>query len=794
MTQVWDSDKQELKDVSETDAKELSSLGYATGAEAELKARENGWEGKIGAGATAFGNMLGLGLPKLITRAVSPGTAHEIDSAQEANPKTTFGANLAGGVGSMMALPGAAARIAASAYVGGTEAIDRSAANGIFQEAVKTGDYTHVAELYAQGVGIGGVLGGVTEGAGYALAKAATKSQKAVGRLLTDWSNKGYFQKIQDLTEQEGVFQQVAQRAEQRASELPLGAPFPAERPYAGLTQRPPPLPEVPFAQAELHSDIPAQNIERARARGDYDTRQAARFNEQPMLRDEAEALWHQHDKAAHDYANSQEFGEYGDTAQNDRTLRDRIAGRVSQRVTDGRTGEVRKPDFPDPQDLNKRYFDTPEAARANRNELNTQDPELNAAFDKAGLNAPADPFAQISSAPEVTEMPSGAQVSTPPLNESAPPRFKVAPPGPLAKLKGGKFAKEVPDAKLPMPKLPKLERPVDAIPEGRYEFTKPQKPIPWAKTALRTGASVAGFQMGHPIIGLLMGERAAESGLLQLGQNFAQRAQLAAVNRAQAINLIVDKVTSPGVLAIGRSIKALLEGNTGNISSSYLTGDTDADYKAVVQGVASAQASPDKVMQYVQSRHGALSPDGKMIGAIVGHYQNGINYLAQGMPKQTRAPGLLDGNEPYDPPRSIKVRFLQRYNGVNDPHGSLVAPTHESVAAVQAVHPKTLAEYRQQLAQELADDKKRNKLSSAQMRDISIVMGIPANWIHSPPGISALAAIGQGGQQPPQQGPQPGGKASPAKGVNLGAQGKNYASMVAPPSQANELDNLGEQ
>lgn len=770
MTQVWDADKEQLKDVSPSDAKELAHLGVPIGAEAEIKSREAGWEGKVGAGATAFGNMLGMGLPKLITRAISPGTAHNIDSAQEAHPYITGAANVAGGIGSMAALPGAAARIAATAFTGGNEAVDRSAQSGEWDKAVQSGDYSKVAEHYAQGVGIGGVLGGVGEGAGYVLAKAAPASQRAVGRMLTSWSNKGYFQKVADLGEESNLAGTLAQKAEQRAQavteQLPQGAPFPAERPYAGMQMGPPPIPRepIPFAQAELHSPAPAENIGRARAHGDYDTQQAKMLADEPMTQSQSSELRGQYDREAHDAAATQEWDTGQDLARGPRALRDQLPPGLS--------------------DSEMQQF------HQGRADYHAADPELNSAFEKAGLNQPAEPFSQISHTPERTEIPPSSQISTPPLNAQPP-----ALPGPLAKLKGMQPTRAIPEPNLPQPKFPKFARPEEQFPSGQYEFAKGKTPkLPFAKTALRAGVSAAGFATGHPFLGYLMGERAAESGLLGLGKGLYQYAQKAAINRAQAISLMVDNVIATPLKLGSKVVRSVLDGNTGNVASSYLTGDTDKDYRAIVSGVAAAQANPEAVIKYVQERHGPLSTDGKFSGALQGHYQNGIGYLAQGIPKQARASGLLDGSEPYDPPRSVKVRLIQRYNGVNDPHNALVAPTHESVAAVQAVHPRTLEEIRQNLALELADEKQRVKLSSAQMRDISVIMGIPATWIHSPAGISAIAAIGQPPAQPPAPGAPKQSQAGPAKGVNLGGAGKNYASMVAPPSQANELDNLGEQ
>lgn len=103
------------------------------------------------------------------------------------------------------------------------------------------------------------------------------------------------------------------------------------------------------------------------------------------------------------------------------------------------------------------------------------------------------------------------------------------------------------------------------------------------------------------------------------------------------------------------------------------------------------------------------------------------ISFLSQKMPRPTMQTMM---SAEWKPTPSQKAQFMRYYSAVHDPIGALKqvkdgALTNETMEALQAVHPKLLAEMRQKVIENINQDKARS-LGYAQKISLSKFMGEP--------------------------------------------------------------------
>jgi hypothetical protein len=378
------------------------------------------------------------------------------------------------------------------------------------------------------------------------------------------------------------------------------------------------------------------------------------------------------------------------------------------------------------------------------------------------------------------------------------------APRLPTARQLGKQSVRE-----MPMPELPSEQALADSaaqvgqpeLPIGRlnndppaftrYDFKEGQGPGVSLKHAaseafhgrLNPASILAGHATGHSGLGYM-------HALPDLWHAVQKTAEINLLKHQAAVQGVVNFMTNAPARAVGVTAKALLQGNTGNISSSYLSGNLDDDYSAIEKGVSKLAANPEMINDYYQKRYGPLFAENpQVLAGVVQHQTKKVMHLADKLPKSTQPTSVIQTL--YSPSRNEKVKFLAQYKAVNDPFNAAVDPTREVVEAIKATNPEMYNHLVSVLQGQIADPKIAKKLTRQQARQLSTLLGTNISIYDDNKYIGRLQQSAQAAtaNNPKMNGKPPG---QAAKSINLGKQAQSFVSSSAPPSMQNELDDIG--
>ena len=786
-------------------AKTYEEAGYSVGPMAELAAREHGWEGKLATGMLGVSRGASLGLSDLF---IPRNLARVQERVAKLHPVTELVGEVAGSVGPFALAGGAAA--AGAARLGAPKLANLAATSARVAAAATQGgiaataaarrtDDPLTAEHFAQGVGYGAMYGALGEAVGSALQRLGPAIHRRMGKFLARAKESPSFKRIVagKLTPDE-VFAARADGAIEELNKVAanmgdvLGpSPGPGQGPASlsfldelrarhagseigpikegsGALKRssgPPPLP-IPWAQARLAESIPeieaAQKpladwaAERRGLRASDNAREgvkagdAARLLDEPMTQGEATDSWQMLDREAAEAARMGDRSLAGDL----RTDRDYFSANRGM-------GE---------EELS--------AWRAGREKFATPDPELDAAFEGAGM------VDRPSKLPPMPELPRGGPVYT-----DVPPEPRRLPsvdlsPEPLP------APVEMPRRPLPPPdraRPPPRPMEIPGLDKSRAEFNRIERnaaiPSPYgapqSRYAVRSGftrPAVATAALSFiPVVGQHL---ATAYGAASAAVKATQYATAYALNHEAAVNRVVQRVVGPALERSGQAIRMLLEGQSGRLSEASV--DVDEAYKAISAGVSKAATRPESIETYFERQYGPLLQEHpELYGKLVQNATVATQYLNEHLPRQTYEGGVSD--EPYDPPRSVKIRYMEQFKGVNDPYAVIAEPTKAGIDAVEATHPETLRVVRRQLLMKLSDPARVRKLSGEHKRRLSLVLGAPLTRTDTSTYVSGLqAAVANAGKPPQEQ--------QPKTNVNLT---NGFASSVAPPSLQRSLGDV---
>lgn len=682
--------------IPQRDVADYKAAGFVIGdAEAALSKQANSTEGKVGTAAASWvtgvtGGLAELALPDNLRQA-----KYALDAA---NPITKLAFEVAGSLAPTVAAGAAGGALAAGKFAklgaAGMRVIESGIEGGVHaaRDAARLKEPLTV-ERFAQGVGLGAVLGSVGEGAGALLEKTAPAFQRVLRKATDRWARDPIFKRTVTAATEAGDAAHMAAGDLQLSTEelFPRSKVVPREptlRDVMPMEHGPAPAPsslvKEPITAPPSTTPMGADDLRIYQEQADAEAREAAIMGK-------------------------------GDVAADWRTFRDEPAPLAAE-----------------PQPLGPSSTDR---------------------FNSA--------LAEPSTSNPLQEGPSFADMRT----EVSPSFSNAAPRGKL-------------------PKLPSEKELNLSAGGSRTRYSLKNDPG-FLGTIGRRSLETVGLSfipgIGPPL--------AKAYGVARTGLYAARKAQVAALNHEYQIAGFIDRVLDPTTKLTGKVVRHLTEEVAApEAVHSNVARNTEAEYHALAEGVNKLSQQPELVENFYQKRYGAmLEQHREFYGALVGQSARQLQYLNTRLPRDPRVQaGLIPGK--YVPPRSEQLKFIQAYRGVNDPHGAIADPTYEGIAAVNATHPETLRTVRELILARIADPKIQKKLTRTQRRQLSVVLGIPVTHAESSEFIAGLQETAQqnaAGPEPEQQ------QQAQGQQVNLGAQAKSFASMVAPPSQQNAVENM---
>lgn len=248
------------------------------------------------------------------------------------------------------------------------------------------------------------------------------------------------------------------------------------------------------------------------------------------------------------------------------------------------------------------------------------------------------------------------------------------------------------------------------------------------------------------------------------------------ALNHLDTINSWLERLAAGPAQNLATAVRGLVEGTQSTASAVSNIKDIDKDYAEKSHQVQSAAMDPIAVQEYMEREYGHVFAQHPELAAQIHIKANqAAQALNQALPRDPQNPTVQ--TRPYNPPLSAKIRWLSKHQAITDPVGALQNPTPEKVQMVQEAHPETLNLARLSLQSELQKPRAQ-KLSTAQARKISTILGVPVRPETSGDFLGRLIGTGVATSQP-SEGP----KVAPSAVTT-----KQAATMEETPMQQQEL------